>query len=150
MVVEIFAHWIATMIGQINLWIGRLIMFLEDYTNQWQWVKKMRGEKEEDIIGTQIVVVLVLVILLLSIGTMRVLGKIGICQKKILIIKIFKPQTSFICPWWTTLDCKLQPQSRVVNFFIFFWVGPPRWAHDFKRVGPPNTIKPASCQAIYL
>ena len=38
----------------------------------------MRGEKEEDIIGTQIVVVLVLVILLLSIGTMRVLGKIGI------------------------------------------------------------------------
>jgi hypothetical protein len=58
----------------------------------------MRGEKEEDIIGTQIVVVLVLVILLLSFGTMRVLGKIGICQKKILKIPIFNPQTSFICP----------------------------------------------------
>ena len=58
----------------------------------------MRGEKEEDIIGTQIVVVLVLVILLLSFGTMRVLGKIGICLKKISIIPIFKTQTSFICP----------------------------------------------------
>jgi len=36
----------------------------------------MRGERKEDTIGTQLV--LVLVILLLSIGTMRVLGKIGI------------------------------------------------------------------------
>ena len=56
----------------------------------------MRGEKNEDTIGTQMV--LVLVIRSLIFGTMRVLGKIGICQKKILIIPIFKTQTSFICP----------------------------------------------------
>ena len=58
----------------------------------------MRGEKEEDIIGTQIIVLVLVVILLLSIGIMRVLGKIGICLKKILIIPIFKSQISFICP----------------------------------------------------
>jgi hypothetical protein len=29
---------------------------------------------------------------------MRVLGKIGICRKKISTIQIFKTQTSFICP----------------------------------------------------
>ena len=56
----------------------------------------MRGENNEDTIG--IVMVLVLVIRSLIFGTMRVLGKIGTCQKKILTIKIFKTQTSFICP----------------------------------------------------
>jgi len=34
MVVEIFVHLIATMIGLINLWKERLIKFLADYTNQ--------------------------------------------------------------------------------------------------------------------
>mgnify|MGYP003121840861 CR=1 FL=1 len=50
----------------------------------------MRGEKEEDIIG------IVANITLVIFGTMRVLGKIGICPKKILRIQIFKTQTSFI------------------------------------------------------
>ena len=53
----------------------------------------MRGEKEEDTIGEMAMVILSLIF-----GTMRVQGKIGICQQKILIIKIFKTQTSFICP----------------------------------------------------
>ena len=33
MAMEIFAHLIATMIGQINLWIEPLTMLVEDYTN---------------------------------------------------------------------------------------------------------------------
>ena len=144
MVVEIFAHWIVIMIGQINLWIGRLIKFLEDYTNPWQWVKKMRGEKEEDTIGI-ILMVLRLVILLLIIGTTRVQGKIGTCPKKILRIQIFKTQTSFICPWWTTLDCKLQPQSRV-EFFCFF-LGGPAQSFQAPKLGWARPVS-ASLQAV--
>ena len=61
-------------------------------------------------------------ILLLIIGTIHVQGKIGIWQKKILIIPIFKTQTSFICPWWTTTGCILAfTTCGWKKFFSFFW-----------------------------
>ena len=143
MVVEIFAQWIVIMIGQINLWIGRLIKFLADYTNQWQWAKKTRGEKKEDIIG------IVANITLVIIGTTRVQGKIGTCPKKILRIQIFKTLTSFICPWWTTLGCMLQPQPRVEFFYFFFWVGPPRIFKLFLG-GPSHSPQATSSQENYF
>ena len=143
MVVEIFAQWIVIMIGQINLWIGRLIKFLADYTNQWQWAKKTRGEKKEDIIG------IVANITLVIIGTTRVQGKIGTCPKKILRIQIFKTLTSFICPWWTTLGCKLQPQPRVEFFYFFFGWARPEFS-SFFWVGPPIVHKLQAVKKIIL
>ena len=35
-------------------------------------------------------------------------------------------------------------------FLFFFRVGPPSWALGFKRVGPPSTLKLASCQENYF
>ena len=41
-------------------------------------------------------------------------------------------------------------QLQLEKFLFFFRVGPPSWALGFKRVGPPSTLKLASCQEIYF
>ena len=45
----------------------------------------------------------------------------------------------------------LDVQLQLEKFFCFFFrVGPPSWALGFKRVGPPSTLKLASCQENYF